>query len=75
MGDGTVVKKNYRGEGGIIDTEVASGKKNSTKIPVVWRPSPMTIFYIIAAIVIVVPVLTRILFARQFLDFLRLLTS
>ena len=35
----------------------------------------MTIFYIIAAIVIVVAVVTRILFARQFLDFLRLLTS
>ena len=35
----------------------------------------MTIFYIIAAIVIVVAVLTRILFAREFLDFLRLLTS
>jgi hypothetical protein len=40
-----------------------------------WKPSPMTIFYIIAAIVIVVAFVTRILFARQFLDFLRLLTS
>jgi hypothetical protein len=40
-----------------------------------WRPSPMTIFYIIAAIVIVVAVLTRMLFAREFLDFLHLFTS
>jgi hypothetical protein len=40
-----------------------------------WRPSPMTIFYIIAAVVILVAVLTRLLFAREFLDFLRLLTS
>jgi hypothetical protein len=35
----------------------------------------MTIVYIIAAVLIVVAVLTRILFAREFLEFLRLLTS
>jgi hypothetical protein len=40
-----------------------------------WRPSPMTIFYIIVGTIIVVAILTRILFAREFLDFLRLLTS
>jgi len=33
------------------------------------------IFYMIAGVLIVVAVLTRILFARKFLDFLRLLTS
>jgi hypothetical protein len=40
-----------------------------------WRPSPMTIVYIIVAVLIVVAVVTRILFAREFLEFLRLLTS
>jgi hypothetical protein len=35
----------------------------------------MTIFYIVAAIIIVVAVVMRILFAREFLDFVRLLTS
>jgi hypothetical protein len=32
MGDETVVKKSYRGEGGVIDTEIATGKNNSTKV-------------------------------------------
>jgi hypothetical protein len=34
--------------------------------------SPKTFFYIVAAIIIVVAVLTRLLFARDFLEFLRL---
>jgi hypothetical protein len=34
--------------------------------------SPKTIFYIVAGIIIVVALLNRFLFARDFLDFLRL---
>jgi hypothetical protein len=40
-----------------------------------WSQVQRRFSYIIAAIVIVVAVLARILFAREFLDFLRLLTS
>jgi hypothetical protein len=37
MGNGTFVKKNYRGEGGVIDKQVATGKKNSDKVPDVHK--------------------------------------
>jgi hypothetical protein len=37
MGDGTFVKKYYRGEGGVIDTEVATGKKNADTVPDVHK--------------------------------------
>jgi hypothetical protein len=40
-----------------------------------WRPSPMMIVYLMVAVLIVVTVVTRILFAREFLEFLRLLTA
>jgi hypothetical protein len=37
MGDGTFVKKSYRGEGGVIDTEVATGTKNADPVPEVHK--------------------------------------
>jgi hypothetical protein len=37
MGDGTFVKKYYRGEGGIMDTEVATGTKNAETVPEVHQ--------------------------------------
>jgi hypothetical protein len=37
MGDGSIVKKHYRGEGGILDTEVVIGKKNADIVPDVHK--------------------------------------
>jgi hypothetical protein len=37
MGDGTFVKKYYRGEGDVIDTEVATGTKNADIVPEVHK--------------------------------------
>jgi hypothetical protein len=37
MGNGTFVKKYYRGEGGVIDTEVATGKKNADSVPDIYK--------------------------------------
>ena len=34
--------------------------------------SPKTFFYVVAGIIIVVAILTRLLFARDFIEFLRL---
>jgi hypothetical protein len=40
MGDGPIVKKDYRGEGGILDTEVVTGKKNADLVPDVHKGAP-----------------------------------
>jgi hypothetical protein len=37
MGDGTFVKEYYCGDGGVIDTEVATGKKNADTVPEVHQ--------------------------------------